>query len=317
MKTTTFWASIALAHAPTVLSQGLRQATGGPAATLTTTSTTPASTSTCTASLLTTLCDYPGPEPGTAVASSGKSNCWEYCNAHPPCDFVIFAAGNPYTGTGTCWLYPGEQFDESAGTPGCDYLSVFDKPSCSDSSATPTSGACAATASPSAVAEVCGYPEPDDNCWSSCAASSGASDCLSQCADSSCAFAIFYTGEGGGSPYASGTCWKYPNGTYDASKAGTCTGKAEQYVYENKCPKAVASSASSSPVSSSPTASESGTAKETGTAAVDGAKAAGDDAKAEEAKQGKVTGSEGSGAAGVSFSGTLAVGIAVAVWWGL
>ncbi|OAG11171.1 uncharacterized protein CC84DRAFT_1158774 [Paraphaeosphaeria sporulosa] len=310
MKTSTVWASLALAHAPTVLSQGLRQATGGPAPTLTSTSTAPTASSTCTANLVTTLCDYPSPEPGTAVASSGKANCWEYCNAHPPCDFVIFAAGNPYTGTGTCWLYPGEKFDETKGETGCDYLSVFDKPTCAGDAATPTSGACEATASPSAIAEVCGYPEPDDKCWSTCAASSGAVDCLSQCAEDDCAFAIFYTGEGGGSQYGSGTCWKYPNGTYDASKAGTCAGRTEQYVYENKCPKKEAASSSSASSAPSASASESGKAKETGAAG-------GDDAKAAEAKQGQNGTGEGSAAAGVTFSGMLAAGVVGLMWWGL
>ncbi|KAL5405319.1 hypothetical protein PMIN03_008538 [Paraphaeosphaeria minitans] len=312
MKTTTIWASLALAHAPAVLSQGLRQATGGPAPALTSTTTAPAATSTCTANLLTTLCDYPSPEPGTAVASSGKANCWEYCNAHPPCDFVIFAAGNPYTGTGSCWLYPGEPFDESKGTTGCDYLSVFDKPTCADDAATPTttSGACAATVSPSAVAQVCGYPEPDDACWSTCAASSGAVDCLSQCAEDDCAFAIFYTGAGGGSQYGAGTCWKYPNGTFDAGKAGTCEGRTEQYVYENKCAKKAVSSSSSSSAASAALTSGGGSAKEAGMPS-------GDDTKAEEAKQAKESAGEGSGAAGRRFSGALAAGVAGAMWWGL
>ncbi|KAF2444513.1 hypothetical protein P171DRAFT_389315, partial [Karstenula rhodostoma CBS 690.94] len=308
MKPTHFWAALALTHAPAVLSQGLRQATGGHAATPTPTSTTAAPASSCTASLLTTLCDYKDPGSQFAVASSGRSHCWEYCNAHQPCNFVVLVTGNPHTGTGTCWLYPGEDFDASAGTTGCDYLSVYEKPTYADDAATPTAGTCEATASPSAIAEVCGYPEPEDQCFYSCAASSGAVDCLSQCAEDSCAFAIFYTGEGGGSPYASGTCWKYPNGTYDAGKAGTCEGKPEQYVYENKCPKVAALSTSSLSLSSTTSsAQESGAAKPTETAS-------GDDVAAEEAKQGKGGAGEGSGAAGVSFSSPLAAGMAAALW---
>lgn len=296
MKTSTpLWASLAL-YTPFALAQGLRQATGGaPAPTSTTTSTAP--TSTCTASLLTTLCDYPAPAPGTAVAASSKETCWEYCNAHQPCAFVVFARGNPTTGSGTCWLYPGEAFDASKGSTGCDYLDVYDKPVC-EGDASPTSGACAATATPSAVAEVCGYPEPEDKCFSSCAASEGAAECLSQCAESDCAYAIFYTGEDGGSQYGSGTCWRYPDGTFDKSKAGTCTGKTEQYVYENKCPKkAVASVSGATSASASASSSTSTSAAETGTAGSDAA-------KTDAANQGKDSTGE-SGATGSRLNGAL------------
>ncbi|KAF2742125.1 hypothetical protein M011DRAFT_293579 [Sporormia fimetaria CBS 119925] len=226
MKTTQFWASIALAQ----ITNAQRYPEPTP------------EVSDCEANLITTLCDYKKPELGTAVASSGKKMCWEYCNDNPPCNFVIFLAGNPYTGTGTCWLYPGEDFDESLGEPGCgaDHLSVFDKPVCANQP-TPTNGVvCEATASPSAVASICDYPPPDEQCWYDCAASSGASNCLSQCAGrENCAFAVFNALNENSSPYGSGNCWMYPNGTFDASKAGSCDGnggKPNQFVYENKCP---------------------------------------------------------------------------------
>lgn len=259
MKTATFWTTLALASA--ALAQGLRQATGGdePTSVVQWYPTPTPEVSNCTANLITTLCDYKKPGPAFAIASSGKAHCWEYCNSHQPCNFVIFAAGNPYTGTGTCWLYPDEQFDKSLGEEGCDYLSIYDKPMCAE--LTPTSGACTATASPSAVASICDYPTPDDNCWSSCSASDGASNCLSQCAESdSCSYVVFNPRTEDLSPFSSGTCWMYPNGTYDATKAGSCSGKPEQYVYENPCPKpAFSSSASGSaptPASiSAPTAS--------------------------------------------------------------
>ncbi|KAL1602623.1 hypothetical protein SLS60_006040 [Paraconiothyrium brasiliense] len=308
MKITPFWGSIALTFAPTVLAQGLRQATGGPEPT-TTVQWYPTPTpevSNCTASLITTLSDYKDPGPEFAVASSGKAHCWEYCNAHQPCNFVIFAKGNPYTGTGTCWLYPGENFDESAGTTGSDHLSVYNKPECAE--ATQTSGACTATASPSAVASVCGYPTPDDDCFYSCAASSGAADCLNQCADAdSCSYAVFNPHNPSNSPYASGTCWKYPNGTYDATKASTCSGAPEQFVYDNPCPKA--SSSSSPPASSSSSGSSPSATGSTS-----------NDAKAEGATQSSATPSadaKGSAHTGHSLSNFLAACVAILMWQGL
>jgi hypothetical protein len=255
MKATTVWTLITLA--PAVLAQGLRQATGGdePTSVVQWYPTPTPEVSNCTANLITTLCDYKEPGSAFAVASSGKAHCWEYCNSHQPCNFVIFAAGNPYTGTGTCWLYPDEQFDKNSGKEGCDYLSVYDKPTCAQP--TPTFGACTATASPSAVASICDYPTPDDNCWSSCTASEGATDCLSQCAESeSCSYVVFNPRTEDLSPFSSGTCWMYPNGTYDATKAGNCGGKPEQYVYENPCPKpaSLSSASGSAPASASASA---------------------------------------------------------------
>ncbi|KFY49827.1 hypothetical protein V495_00438 [Pseudogymnoascus sp. VKM F-4514 (FW-929)] len=206
--------------------------------------------SSCTASLVTTICDYTKPGPEFAVAAGGRSDCWEYCNDHTPCNFVIFAAGNPYTGTGTCWLYPGTSFDASKGSSDCanPWLSVYSKPVCAGEAATPTAGACAATATPSAIASVCGYPTPPNNCWDTCSASSSASDCISQCAKAdSCTYAIFNPHNPSNTPYSSGSCWMYPSGKFDAGSAKTCTGAPEQYVYENVCPKPSKSSSSVSP----------------------------------------------------------------------
>lgn len=262
MKTSLLWAS-ALTLAPTVLAQGLRQATGGPEPTGTPVPWYPSpepEVSDCKADLITTLCDYKEPLSGTAVAATGKASCWEYCNKHQPCSFVIFVAGNPYTGTGTCWLYPGETFDASLGKPGCDYLSVFDKPDCGP---TPTDGACAAADTPKPIATVCDYPPPDEKCYYDCAASSGSSMCLSQCAErDNCNYAVFVPGNENKSPYHSGTCWMYPEGKFDASKAGTCSGEPEQWVYENPCPKppkpSTTSSRASSPTSTGGSSSSGG-----------------------------------------------------------
>lgn len=236
-----FWASLALTLAPTILAQ---ESPATPTSDGTPTASTAPS---CTASLITTLCDYPSPGPEFAVASSSKESCWAYCNAHQPCSFVIFAAGNPYTGTGTCWLYPGETYDASAGSAsGCSnpYLSVFDKPTCAGGTPTSDGGACAAAASPSAIAQVCGYPAPE-TCFSTCIASEGASSCLEQCAKADeCAYAVFNPRTESMSQYSSGTCWIYTNGTFEEGKTTPCSGQAEQFVYENKCPKPPRASAS-------------------------------------------------------------------------
>jgi hypothetical protein len=247
MKNTLFCAAISILRAPAILAQ---------ASHTTVVSATTSATPTCTASLITSLCDYPSPGPEFAVAIESRASCWSYCSAHPPCDFVIFSAGNPSTGTGTCWLYPGKTFDASAGSSNCGNpsLSVYNKPVCVGGS--PTSGACAATASPSAVASVCGYPPPDD-CFETCVASTSASSCLSQCAKAeSCSYVVFNPRNPSNSPYASGTCWMYRNGTYDAGSVTTCSGKPEQFVYHNVCPKPTPSLFSS--LSSSPTAATNG-----------------------------------------------------------
>ncbi len=168
----------------------------------------------------------------------------------PPATLSSSPLATPYTGTGTCWLYPGESFDASAGSSDCanPSLSVYSQPVCSGNGAPTTSGACAATATPSAVASVCGYPTPGD-CFSTCSASGSASDCLSQCVKAdSCSYVVFNPHNPSNSPYASGSCWMYPNGTYDAGAATACSGQPEQFVYENLCPKPSPSSSSASSV---------------------------------------------------------------------
>lgn len=306
MRTAALWTSIALA--PAVLAQGLRQATGGdePTSIIQWYPTPTPEVSNCTANLITKLCDYKKPGSAFAVASSGKAHCWEYCNSHQPCNFVIFAAGNPYTGSGSCWVYPDEQFDKSAGQEGCDYLSVYDKPRCAEP--TPTSGACKATASPSAVASICDYPTPDDDCWSTCTASGGATDCLSQCAQSdSCSYVVFNPRNEALSPFSSGTCWMFPNGTYDASKAGTCDGKPEQYVYQNPCPKPASPSTSSGSALGSAPASASVSAPDATGTDVDAERVSGSGATP--------TAKPNSAAlTGVSTGGSFFVGVVALMW---
>ncbi|KAI9152334.1 hypothetical protein HJFPF1_09564 [Paramyrothecium foliicola] len=259
----------------------LAEPTGTLAAASTTTSAAPS----CTASLITKLCDYKSPGPEFAVASSGIDHCLGYCDRHQPCDFVMFLAGNPYTGTGTCWVFPGETFDPSIGDTDCGnpVLSVFDKPTCSGTPTTTATYTCAATASPSAIAQVCNYPTPGD-CWDGCYASSGASHCLEVCAKAeSCSYVVFNPRNPSLSPYASGTCWLYPNGTYDAEAAGSCSGKPEQFVYTNPCPKpppppkpsSSEATASSASLSSTPTSS-GGATSDTGAVALDSATGDGD-----------------------------------------
>ncbi|KAF3057520.1 hypothetical protein CFAM422_012414 [Trichoderma lentiforme] len=263
MKITPFWASVALLRVVPVL------------AATTPSPTSTSSAPTCTASLIASLCNYPEPGPDFAVAEDSRASCWNYCNAHPPCSFVIFAEGNPYTGTGTCWLYPGESYDASAGSSNCadskPYLFVYSQPVCKGGKGSPTSDSCAATATPSAIASVCGYPTPDDDCFSSCSASYGATDCLSQCAKAdSCSYVVFNPHNDDNSPYAPGSCWMYPNGTYDASAASTCKGAPEQYVYKNPCPKPSHSSSSAPAKSTGTTSTASGTlGTETGSAVID------------------------------------------------
>lgn len=273
----------------------------------------------CTANVIATLEDYKKPVSGTAVASSGRANCWEYCNKNPPCNFVIFARGNPYTGSGSCWLYPGETFDKSLGKEGSDYLTVYDKPVCKGDPTKTTEGACAATASPSAVAAVCDYPTPEDNCFSTCHASGGPVSCLSKCAESdSCNYAIFKPRTANNSPYQDGTCWMYPNGTYDSTKAGTCSGAPELYVYNNPCPKPKPSSTSGA---SGPSASSAGSGS-----GGSGSAGSGDDASPTPTgaqlggqggqAEGQQVGGNQNGAASlaISVSGALGVGLAALLW---
>ncbi|KAJ5674505.1 uncharacterized protein N7477_004439 [Penicillium maclennaniae] len=310
MKIAPFRASIALLvpHALAVLAEST--------ATSATSTTSTAAAPSCTASLITSLCDYPEPGSDFAVASDGKAFCWDYCNANPPCNFVIFLAGNPYTGTGTCWLYPGETFDASKGSSDCGNptLSVYSKPVCAGGSATTTTGACAATATPSAIASVCGYPAPED-CFDDCYASSDASNCLSLCAKAdSCSYAVFNPRNPDNSPYASGTCWVYPNGTYNADSATACSGAPEQYVYNNVCPKPSTSSSalSSATASSSATGTAGTTLGSTISAAMvsNGTAAAGN-------TTGSTTTSKNSAPAGLPLTNPLAIGVALLVWQAL
>ncbi|KAG2420712.1 hypothetical protein HFD88_000326 [Aspergillus terreus] len=300
MKNVHFVVSIALSVVPRALADPAESS--AVSATLTTST---AAAPSCTSSLITSLCSYPEPGPEFAVATDSRSGCWDYCNVHPPCNFVIFAAGNPNAGTGTCWLYPGETFDVSKGSSDCGnpYLSVYRQPVCAGGSATTTAGACAATATPSAIASVCGYPTPGD-CLYDCTASSGASDCLSQCAKAgSCSYVVFNPRGPSNSPYASGSCWIYSNGTFDAESATACSGDPEQLVYNNLCPKP---STSSSPLSSSATERSSGTATAGTTPdSTTGAAAA------------STTSSRNSAPAGLLLTNPLAIGVATLIWWAL
>ncbi|KAH8647190.1 hypothetical protein BX600DRAFT_476297 [Xylariales sp. PMI_506] len=301
MKITPLWAAIALLQVPAVLAQ----ATGTTTASSSTTSAAP----TCTASLITSLCSYTEPDEEFAVAIDSRASCWDYCNDHQPCSFVIFVAGNPSTGTGTCWLYPGESFDASQGSSDCGSpgLFVYSQPVCAGGSATTTSGACAATASPSAIASVCGYPAPPGDCFDGCAAEESVTGCLSQCAQAdSCSYVVYNPENPDNTPYSSGNCWMYPNGTYDAGAATTCSGAPEQYVYNNVCPKPSPASNSLS----STAASATGTGTGTGTATGAGTGTAG-------ATAGSTSSSKNLAPTPLSIPTPLAIGMAILVWQGL
>ncbi|KAJ5711091.1 hypothetical protein N7488_005247 [Penicillium malachiteum] len=296
MKTTLFWASVAL-FVPRALAVS---ATSTTSAASTSTSTT--STATCTASLAATLCDYPEPEEGTAVASSGTEFCWDYCYENPPCSFVIFVPGNPTLGTGTCWVYPGESYNSSAASTNCTdpYLEVYDDVECSGGSATTTtSSGCAATATPSAVAEVCGYPAPADCDSVGCVSSTGAVNCLSECVEAdACSYAVFNPDNSDDSEYGAGTCWLYPSGTFNSDSATTCNGTTEQYVFDNPCPK---------PSSSSTSSTVTGTA--TGTAASGATGTATGTAGASTS-----TSTKNSAPTSMPLSNSLAIAVAMLIW---
>ncbi|OOQ87677.1 hypothetical protein PEBR_16078 [Penicillium brasilianum] len=301
-----FWVSVALL-APRALAV-LTETIAASATSATSTAAAP----TCTSSLVASLCDYPEPGADFAVAIESKASCWDYCNAHPPCNFVIFAAGNPTTGTGTCWLYPGETFDASKGSSNCSNptLSVYNQPVCSGGSATTTAGACTATATPSAIASVCGYPAPSD-CFYDCVASTGASNCLSECAKAdSCSYVVFNVDNSSNSPYASGTCWIYANGTFNAESVTTCSGTPEQFVYNNSCPK---SSTSSSSVSSSATETSGGT----GTAGTIAGSTTSADTSSDKKKTGGGTTGASSASVGLSLTNPWAIGVAILIWQAL
>ncbi|KAJ5372264.1 hypothetical protein N7517_004270 [Penicillium concentricum] len=296
MKIAPFWVSVALVpRALAVLTESIATS-----ATLTST----AAASSCTSSLIASLCSYPEPGPEFAVATDSRASCWDYCNAHPPCNFVIFAAGNPHTGVGTCWLYPGKTFDASKGSSDCanPYLSAYSQPECTGGSATTTAGACAATATPSAIASVCEYPTPDD-CFSDCTASTDVSNCLSQCAKAdSCSYVVFNPKNPSNSPYASGSCWMYANGTFNAESATACSGAPEQFVYNNLCPKPSPSSSHSS--STTERSSGTGTAGTT-------------PGSTTSAAAGSTPSSKNSAPAGLSLTNPLAIGMAILIWQAL
>ena len=185
MRATALWAlNAALLHAPaSVLVQAVAVETSA-MPTSTSTSTVPS----CTASAIATVCDYPSAAQGFAVASSGEAYCWQHCSENPPCEFGIFNLGNPYTGAGSCSFYPGETYDESKASTDCPdpSLYVFDQVECAGGNSTAATGtgtgtgtACTATETPSAIASVCGYPPPPDDCMGSCYASADAVQCLS------------------------------------------------------------------------------------------------------------------------------------------
>ncbi|KAJ2976103.1 hypothetical protein NQ176_g5144 [Zarea fungicola] len=174
----------------------------------------PVAEGTCTAKLSTKLCDYDKSNLLAAAAGS-RNGCWSLCDSekYGPCSFVIFLPGNPYLGTGTCWLYPGDKFDSTKGTDqgcGSPFLEVYDKPSCTGGPAKPSVVCPAATgpspvASPSPVAAICGYEAPENDCWDSCYASSGSTDCLNLCGKADdCEFAIFNALNEPKSPWMSG-----------------------------------------------------------------------------------------------------------------
>ncbi|KAJ5128879.1 hypothetical protein N7448_002589 [Penicillium atrosanguineum] len=139
MKIAPFWVSSAL-----LVPRALAVLTESKATSATLTASTAAAPS-CTSSLTISLCSYPEPGPDFAVAIDSRASCWDYCKAHPPCNFVIFSAGKPNTGTGTCWLYLGETFDASKGSSNSanPSLSVYSQPVCAGGSASTIAGACA------------------------------------------------------------------------------------------------------------------------------------------------------------------------------
>jgi hypothetical protein len=314
MKIASFWVSIAL-FVPRALA--VDSESTAISATLTTSTAATAATPSCTASLITSLCTYPGPGPSFAVAIDSRASCWEYCNGNPPCSFVIFSAGNPYFPSGTCWLYPGETFDASKGSSDCPHprLSVYDQPVCAGGSATTTAGACTATATPSAIASGCGYPAPND-CFTDCIASAGAPSCLSQCAQAdSCSYVVFNPHNPGNSPYASGTCWIYPDGTFDAGSVTACSGAPGQYVYDNPCPEPSPSSSSRSSSATERT-SGTGTAGTTQGLAISAAQGS-NGTEAAGNTTGSTTSSKNAAPVGLALTTPLAIGVAVLIWQAL
>ncbi|KAJ6781193.1 hypothetical protein PWT90_05970 [Aphanocladium album] len=252
MKTATVFAAIGLAGATAALPKSGDDSGSGSDA------------GTCTANLLATLCDYPSSGSAFNVASGSPEHCWRYCYEHGQCNFAVFVKQNPFADTGgSCSIYPGRVFDKTLGEDGatCSHplTYVYDAPKC-EGVPTPSDGvpsACAAAVgTPSAVAEVCNYPAPSKTCFSECALASGASHCLSMCAKAEkCSYVVFYANNEAQSPFASGNCWMYPEGSYDSAKAGKCDGKPNQFVYKNTCPPPPPKSTSTD---SSPSATATG-----------------------------------------------------------
>lgn len=310
MKTTTFWAIAGLAATAAAQDAPATTTAAGPAPS-------------CTANLITTLCDYPEPELDFAVAAD-RASCWAYCVEHTDCQFVVFSEGNPYTGSGTCWLYPGQSFDASKGKDGgsCSHpwAFVYDTPKCSGlppSYADSVPSQCsAAVAKPSPIAEVCGYPAPPGNCFYDCAAVENASQCLSLCAKKdSCNYAVFNAQSDSKSPYRMGNCWMYTEGSFDSKAGKACSGKTEQYVYKNTCPRppptsTLASLASSTAVGAS-AGSKTGEASPQGTAEGNGTNGA-------IFKDGAshTTNSHNAAPSALALHGGLAIGAAVIAWNG-
>ncbi|CEJ90370.1 hypothetical protein VHEMI06159 [[Torrubiella] hemipterigena] len=289
MKFNALWAMTALVSAPAVLAD--------------------APSATCSAELIGKICDYTKPGSEFSVAAGSKEYCWDYCNAHKPCSFVIFAAGNPYTGTGSCLVYPGESYNPAKASTNCGNptYSVYKEPTCTGGTPTNGPGACAATATPSAVASVCGYPEPSD-CFSTCSASLSASDCLSQCAGKeSCNFVVFNPHNPDNTPYSDGSCWMYTEGQFDPKAAKTCKGGPEQFVYTNSCPKPPSGPKSSSAPkgTSSPAASSvlsGGSSAPSGSSSPSGASSPKGSSSPSGNNAGGSSGSQTSGAAGAASS---------------
>jgi cobalamin biosynthesis Mg chelatase CobN len=100
----------------------------------------------------------------------------------------------------------------------------------------------------------------------------------------------------------------YPDGTYDATKAGTCSGAPEQFVYENPCPKPKPSS------SSSPEGSASGSGDASGDASQPSASGSGtDDAKSEQVSADQAAATSITKSEGAAPSSGFSVGVLLLV----
>ncbi|KAF3929214.1 hypothetical protein AA313_de0204069 [Arthrobotrys entomopaga] len=193
-----------------------------------------ATTASCspTATLIDSLCDYPVP-PNTfvnAVASDGPEYCWQACQEHPTCNFVIYRQGDlslpGISGPGTCWLYPNIKYapKKAKKCKGTEqpFLFVYDAPTCAPPP--PPKPTCSALTAHLAHS-LCDYPVPP-NPPMNAVATDGPEFCWQACFDHPvCNFVIFRKGiptlPGISGP---GTCWLYPSLSYDPSKGTKCTG---------------------------------------------------------------------------------------------